>query len=275
MSCGKTFLYLQKKSLDKHLFAFVPSRCKSWSCPKCRPIKSKIVKNYILENFTGDNLYLLSLTYFHSGTVLDTWKSLGASWNRLRTYVTKQVGKFDYIRIVEPHKKGGWPHIHVLIKGSVISGNILKRITDWGFGWSAHVTRISSESAAFYISKYLSKEWVSVNADVLRVASKSRIVSASRALPPIFTSKGEWDVVQHSAPEGHANFMCNAIISLLKSKGCSYVLSKPFADGFIIESDISIDRNWLDHFFDPYIWEHCDDYRYSYLPFGIQEILIL
>lgn len=271
MSCGSSFLYIKKSINGKHLFAFVPSRCKSWSCPKCRPIKARIVKDYIKDNFKGDNLYMLTLTFFHKGSPLSTWKNLGSCWNRMRTYIAKQYGSFKYIRIVEPHKVGGWPHLHILIDGFICDREIVKMVTKWGFGWNMHNMRISSDSAAKYISKYLTKEWPGVDADIYRIASKCRVVSVSRGMPAIFTAKSTWSVVRFSMPEGHAEFMCNAIIKLLKEKNCTYVLSRPFAEGFIIESDIDLQDCWLETFFDPYIFRVCHDYDYSYLPYGLQQ----
>ena len=64
MECGKTFLYLKKKVGSSFFFAFVPAYCKSWSCPQCRLIKSKVVRNYVKENFADGNLYMLTLTFF-------------------------------------------------------------------------------------------------------------------------------------------------------------------------------------------------------------------
>lgn len=275
MSCGSSFLYLQKKINTSYYFAFVPSRCKSWSCPKCRPIKANIVRNYIKTNFTGDHLYMLTLTFYHSGSALETWKNLGACWNRMRTYIAKHHGTFKYLRIVEPHKIGGWPHLHIIVDGFILEPGIVKLVTQWGFGWNMHNVRISSDDAASYVSKYLTKEWPCADADIMRIASKTRIVSVSRGMPAIFTSKGEWECVRYHCPAEHALFMCNAIIMLLKDRGAGAIVSMPFADGFLIESDTFLSASWLEDRFDPYIWELCSDYHFSYLPCGLQERLKL
>lgn len=275
MSCGSTFLYIKRTINRKHLFAFVPSRCKSWSCPKCRPVKANIVREYILENFNSEPLFMLTLTFFHSGSPLETWKNLGSCWNRMRTYISKKYGRFDYLRIVEPHKLGGWPHMHILIKGHVTKVDVVKKIVSWGFGWNMECQRIPVKEAAKYISKYLTKEWPSADADVLRIATKTRIVSVSRGMPAIFTPASEWAVVRLSLPESHAEFMCNAIIQLLKDKGAILIISKPFADGFVIESDVDLQDCWLDTFLDPYIFRVCQGFDFSYLPYGLQQDLDL
>lgn len=275
MICGSNFLYIKKYVNNKHLFAFVPSRCKSWSCPKCRPIKANIVRNYIKDNFQSENLYMLTLTFFHSGSPLETWKNLGSCWNRMRTYIAKRYGAFKYLRIVEPHRVGGWPHLHILIEGFVCDKEIVNLVTKWGFGWNMHNVRMSTDSAARYVSKYLTKDWPDASADVLRAASKCRIVSVSRGMPAIFTAKSEWSVVRYGSPSAHALFMCNAIIKLLKDKKCAYVLSRPFSEGFIIESDKDLEDSWLESFSDPYVFRVCSEFDYSYLPYGLQEELAL
>ena len=270
MECGKKYLYLRQKLNSHHLFAFVPARCKSWSCPVCRPLKSRIVKNYIRDNFNSPNLFMLTLTFYHTGSALDAWKKLGSCWNRLRTYVAKKYGKFDYIRVVEPHKKGGWPHLHILIKGCIIDSSILKKVTEWGFGWNAQVTPISSKSAGYYISKYLSKAITIISADLLRQSAKARIVCVSRGMPPIFTIKSEWEVVKYDQPSHNAKFMANAIITILKERKADIILCKPLGEGFIIESNVDLPVYWLDYFHDPYVWEYCGKFDYSYLPYGLQ-----
>lgn len=275
MECGKSFLYIRKKTLSSYLFAFVPSRCKSWSCPKCRPIKANIVRDYVKRNFTGDDLYMLTLTFYHTGNVLDAWKNLGSCWNRMRTYVTKFRGKFNYIRIVEPHAKGGWPHLHILIDGCVIDSGIMKMVTKWGFGWNTQLMRISGKNASVYLSKYLTKEWPAGSADINRLATKTRIVSVNRGMPAIFTCKSEWSCVQHSIPSDHALFYCNAIIRLLKERGCTYALSSPFSDGFIIQSDIAISDGLLERLSEPYIWKVCEGFEYEYIPYGLQQVMPL
>lgn len=273
MSCGSSFLYIKKTVNNRHLFAFVPSRCKSWGCSKCRPIKANIVRNYILDNFDYDPVFMVTLTFFHSGSVLSCWETLGKKWNRMRTYIAKKYGKFDYLRIVEPHKKGGWPHMHILIKGHVMKTEVVEMITKWGFGWNMHSVRMPYKTAARYVSKYLTKEWPNTDASILRVASKCRIVSVSRVMPAIFTAESEWSVVKFMVPAGHAKFMCNALIKMLKDRKADFILSRGFSDGYIIESNIEITGAWLEQYFDPYVWNVCDEFDYSYLPYGLQEEL--
>lgn len=273
MSCGEKFLYLSKKVTSGSLLAFVPSRCKSWSCPHCRPLKAQRVRDYIIENFTTEPLYMMTLTFFHSGEVLDCWKTLGQKWNRMRTYLAKKYGKFTYLRLVEPHKKGGWPHLHILVQGFTSLPKAEDRVTQWGFGWNYHCKQMPPKAAAHYVSKYLTKEWPDSDVDVLRVASKCRIVSVSRSLPAIFSVKSDWDVMQYDEPSGNAIFLCNAIINFLKEKKATFVTSKAFGGGFIIHSDIMIIPSSDLSGFPKDVWKYCDDFDYEHIPYGLQQKL--
>jgi hypothetical protein len=94
-------------------------------------------------------------------------------------------------------------------------------------------------------------------------------------MPAIFTAESEWSVVKYAIPGYHANFMCNALIAMLKDRGATVVLSSGFSDGYIIESDIEITGAWLEEYFDPYVWNVCNEFDYSYLPYGLQQELEL
>lgn len=270
MDCCKSYLYLSKKIHDTHYFAFVPARCKSWSCPICRPIKAKQVSSYIQDHFRSKKLFMLTLTFYHRGSVRDCWAQIGKRWNRMRTFISKKYGRFDYLRMVEPHKKGGWPHLHVLIKGCVIDKEITKMITNWGFGWNMHFSRVSNKNAASYISKYLTKEWPTIDAEVLRQSTKTRIVCVSRGLPAVFTTTSEWSVVQHSIPNANTLFYLNAFIQYLKNHKASFIFAKPFSQGFVIESDVEINFDNIERLIDPYIWKYCDRDIFEFAPFGRQ-----
>lgn len=275
MKCSETYLYLRKKTVHGNLLAFVPSRCKSWSCPVCRPIKAKRVKQYIIDNFTREPIYMMTLTFYHSGKPLDCWLSLGQKWNRMRTYLAKKYGKFNYIRIVEPHKEGGWPHMHILVEGFQSLPKADDQITKWGFGWNYQCQRMPVKDAARYVAKYLTKEWPTTEADVHRVASKCRVVSVSRGMPPIFRVESDWDVVQYDEPSGNAHFLCNSIIHSLKSRGAGYISAKPFGGGFIIHSDLDIvvssDLTTHPHS----AWDYCKDFEYLFMPAGWQMEMFL
>jgi len=275
MECCKKYLYIKKQGISLVTFAFVPARCKSWSCPECRKIKADTVKNYIKENFVEESLYMLTLTFFHKGSVLKCWENSSKKWNRMRTYIAKKYGKFDYIRVVEPHVLGGWPHMHILIKGCVIDKKITKMVTKWGFGWNMECQRISAKDASRYLSKYLTKPWPDNKADLNRQLSKTRIVTVSRGMPPIFTKKTEWEVVRHSLPSKDTLFYLNAIIKHLLKNKANFIQATPFCKGFVIESDIDFNFDEVEMDLDPYVWEYCKEDVFIHCPYGLQEEIFL
>lgn len=273
MKCGEKFLYLQKQIGDKHLIAFVPARCKSWSCPDCRSIKSKIVKDYIETNFRDEKTYMLSLTFFHVGTALDAWLKLGKCWNLMRTYCVDKYGSFKYVRIVEPHKKGGWPHVHIVLNKNIIDSDIIKKITSWGFGWQMDNSVIDATDAARYVSKYLTKGGFYEDADIMRVSSKCRVVCVSRGMPAMFTARSHWECVKFDMPNTQSKYLCSSILQKLLDLDCTYVVSSPSSGGFIIESNLELSTNWLNDIMDPWVERIAYDFLYDYYPNGLQMAL--
>lgn len=271
--CGIRFLYLTKFINKQHIFAFVPARCKSWSCLTCRRVKSKIIKTFIQNKFKGESLWLMSLTYFHTGSPETAWSNIGKTVNRLLSYAHKMHGNFNYIRIVEPHADGNWPHIHILINKDVMDNRFVKLVTSWGFGWNFHSKMIDCKSSSVYLSKYLSKPWPIGQGNLLRIITKTRLVSASRSLGAIFTKNSEWDCISYDKPSKHTEFYFNQIIHSLKDKGAGYIMTKTFGPGFIIKSDIEISISDIESCADPYIWKACVGYDYNWIPYGLQQDL--
>lgn len=270
MKCGKTFVLLRRKSAGKFFYAFLPLLCKSWLCEKCRTIKAAKVRRFILSSFAGRPLWMLSVTYFHCGDPESAWRNIGHTCNRLLSYARKYNGSFDYVRVVEPHADGLWPHIHILCTKPIASEAFVRLLTKWGFGWNFHSIPKAAPLAALYVSKYLSKKWPAGDASVLRVISRTRIVTCSRSLGAIFPVDNIWECVNYNADPVQSEFLCNFIIGKLKEKNCSYVLSSPFSSGFLIESDIDLPSDLINLPPDQYCWIHCHDYDYNFMPYGLQ-----
>ena len=197
-ACFSSYLHLRKVRDGVRTDLFVPARCKSWGCPHCRAIKANIVQKFIKKSFGTQQLYMLTFTDPHRGDALDAWKTLGNRWNLFRTWSTANFGKYKYVRVIEPHIKGGWPHMHVLVNLKMSSPKIRTMLTKWGFGYVFDITEMSPGVAAQYVSKYLTKEWPGGLANTYRRQSGARIVQASQSLGPIFKQVSEWKMVSHS-----------------------------------------------------------------------------
>lgn len=264
--CGRGFLFLKKTVSSGFVFAFVPSLCKAWSCSECRLWKAKIVRSWVKKNLSNRPLWLLTFTMYHSGGEEVAWSSISDAWNRFRTYVNHKYGKFSYLRVLEPHKEGGYPHMHVLVDKNIAHLDIVKKLRSWGFGWNFQSQPIDLQGSQNYVTKYLTKGWENVKADYLRQLTKSRIVSGSRDLPAIFTIDSQWTALQHTIPVEHATYYCSLIIHYCLEHKCKFVDSKPFFGGFMIHSDVEFDPNVLYKQLDPYIWNLCEaeDFHYLY-----------
>lgn len=197
MVCSQKFLHLQKIDANEQSQLVVRMACGRWDCPDCRSKKSKKIQSFIKSRFKRKSMYMLTFTFFQSKSVIETWAGVGKAWNRFASYVRGSTGKFDYIRILEPHKKGGYPHMHVLTSTFVAKKKAVELITKHGFGWNFSSKKISLENAARYVSKYLSKEWFNAEYYHFREVAKTRLVQGSRGLGAIFkkTSSG-WTLVE-------------------------------------------------------------------------------
>lgn len=275
MECGKQFLLLRRKYAGHFYYAFLPLLCKSWVCEKCRRIKAGKVRNFIEKSFAGKPLWMLSLTYFHGTDPEAAWKKIGETCNRMLTYARKYSGTFDYIRIVEPHADGLWPHVHVLCTKPIATSHFVKLVTQWGFGWNFHSMPSGSDLAARYVSKYLTKKWPAGDAELMRVISRTRIVSCSRSLGAIFASENIWELVDYDRDPEQSRFLCNFIIDKCKSANCSFVISRPFSSGWLIETDVELRSAILSEIPDQYCWLYCTDLDYKFMPYGLQEDLFL
>lgn len=274
VKCGQHFVVLRKKINSTFLFAFFPILCKSWNCEKCRSIKGAIVRNYIKEHFQGRELWMLTFTLFHTGNPDASWKRISSAWNRFRLAATRKHGKFSYIRILEPHKKGGFPHMHVLVDRPVADQSLVRKITKFGFGWNFESQRISLTSALGYVSKYLTKGWENLNADYLRRLTKARIVSVSRDLPAVFYKEASWELLKNTVPSEHASFICSSIITYLHFEGAGFIDSAPLFGGFVIHSDIDIKPDAVFDRREPYIWDYCSNQQFKYL-YGVMQTELL
>jgi hypothetical protein len=192
MTCGGQNAVICRELPGKLEFASITHRCKRWDCPECSRIKASAVRSKIDQFAAGKQLYLLTLTLFHTGDPQQAYYNISDAWNRLRTYVVKYYGKFSYIRILEPHKVGGWPHLHILTDLWFADRRFAEHLVGWGFGWNAECVRVENSGAKGYVTKYLTKPWTSVDGAIYRRNAKSRIVSSSNSLrlPP--SSLPQW-----------------------------------------------------------------------------------
>jgi len=258
IKCGRVYRLMYKDDGVGSETALIPTLCKSWSCPTCRLKKAMEVRSFIRNNFASKKVWMITITFSHQGTPLGAWKSIGKNLNRMLCYARKYTGRFNYIRVVEPHKDGSWPHIHMLVDQNICSPAFVSLVTSWGFGWNFHCTVMDGVKASNYMSKYLTKPWPQGDGDLLRQMAKTRIVSASRALGPIFYIKPSWKIVEMSNPFRQIPFLETAVVQDLHEQGATMILVTPIADGFFIKADAVLSPNFIKSIKDPFLWDSCD-----------------
>lgn len=249
--CYTHYMHLVKVDGTTKHDIFVPVRCKSWGCESCRSIKAKIVKDFIRRSFAGCKVTMLTFTDPHKGDVLEAWRTLGSRWNLFRTWAVKTYGKFQYVRVIEPHKMGGWPHMHVLVNVKMSEPRIRAMLKKWNYGYIFDKMEISVEGASQYVSGYLTKKWPGQQANALRRTTKTRIVQASQSLGPIFSKASDWKLVSREVQTDDVEGYSWDVYKERFLNHRNGALYKRFSECFAIEScatsaDIEEFREMLD-----------------------------
>jgi hypothetical protein len=181
-NCGKWFFAATHESGEVTRFISAPVRCHSWNCPICRKAKAAAYRKRMDRLDTLPRLWFYTLTYYHSVSPDEAWSTYNKAWNRLRTSITKLKGRFNYVRILESHKKSDYPHLHVIADvglGAVEFGRLAIKA---GFGYQIRSAPITGDGAKRYVTKYVTKEWTNDTAARLRERHHCRIISFSRGL---------------------------------------------------------------------------------------------
>jgi hypothetical protein len=193
--------------------------------------------------------WMLTLTHDHTGAPEDAWRELPKAWNRLASYVRKYHGPFSYVRIVEPHKQGGWPHLHVIVDKYFFTDDFGKHLKKWGFGWCSAVSNISSNGAQGYVTKYLTKGITNEQAEHLRKNTKCRMVSVSRNLGKIYPRGSGWGVVFSSAYYDECEAAVENILALSRALDKIELRTTHGFNNFYFEGNYDYDEitGWVDN----------------------------
>lgn len=167
--------------------------CGKWSCPRCqkRLAKRWAIRTYKhLEKaapfiYNGKPCVAVMITLTLPGKIKlsdNGYKMLPKLWNRLRMRMRRKYGdKWSYLAFVEGQQKtrGGMPHFHVIStqplpistskRGYISKHKIHGYAVGCGFGFEADQKPVSDKGAAWYVSKYASKQDRSVPKGARRV----------------------------------------------------------------------------------------------------------
>jgi hypothetical protein len=191
--CSKYFCAIFNKQADVTRYLSIPLRCKSWDCPTCRRVKTDQYAKRMQKLHGLPKLYFYTLTYFHSCTPDEAWKTYSKAWNRFRTALAKKYGSFNYVRVLESHKSSPYPHLHIIADIDIPPTYLNKEALSAGFGYQMDKQEITSDRAFGYIRKYLQKEWSNEEARWLRKKYRCRLISFSRGLLSPLNRSTEWN----------------------------------------------------------------------------------
>lgn len=250
--CQKTYCAVSSREGDTSRYLAFPLRCKSWDCPACRKIKADQYKHRMKLLFDGRKLFFYTLTFEHDIDVAQAWSHVNASWNRLRTVLNRHYGSFDYVRILEAHKKSPYPHLHIISDGNFKPSYFGPAAVSAGFGWQLNKQQVSGAGAADYVTKYLTKEWTNDEAKTYRKQFRCRIISFSRGLLSPAPKSSGWqllsrtgqlaDCIAHIRTDYEWNTLEDGSISYLregeKTYECTIVWTDrpPNAPGFTLDT---------------------------------------
>ena len=145
----------------KPIWVYMRIYCKSWSCPRCGPIKAwqatkniaKIAKEKGLERF-------LTLTLDPRSIPNDTnaCEHIKKTWSKFRVYLQRKYkNSISYICVMELHKSG-IPHLHVLIDRYIPQKWISKSWQGVGGGKIVFIEKLKEiKDIGKYLAKYLTK----------------------------------------------------------------------------------------------------------------------
>jgi hypothetical protein len=178
--CGKGSIILGAIAQDSHHLAFKRLRCNSWHCPYCRRKKAKRFSLATDALFGNQKLRLLTLTVGREENLWTAWRTISKKWNHFRTTLTRQVGRFSFVKVLEPQPGSGFPHLHILVNRFIPQKAIAHAISVSGLGKIFKIQLIQGEGAKHYVKKYLKKDWTHGEALDISVRLGSRRISGSR-----------------------------------------------------------------------------------------------
>lgn len=157
--CGRHAIALHSQSDTKHITGFLRLRCNSWLCPYCRKKKAHKFSKATDAYFQDAPLVLLTITMDRTLDLWHSWAKISGNWNRFRTALARRIGRFRFIRVLEPQSKSQYPHYHILLDRTIQRRTIAPLLARAGFGKIFDIRKITDGGGKFYVKKYLKKAW--------------------------------------------------------------------------------------------------------------------
>ena len=184
--CGTGTILVANKHWT-HL-TVVPVRCRNWRCPTCAPALAAMWADKIARS-RPQRFLTLTCDPSRFADPDAAYKQMKWALPRLAIQLRKMNFKFEYVATWELHKSG-WPHLHLLIKGTYIPMHLISRLWDGlDVGTIIDIRSVySARGAGHYIAKYITKT-----------------ATATKLIPPghrlVTASRGFFTV--HALKQGH------------------------------------------------------------------------
>ena len=174
--------YVHLSSGNKHVFIRCFNRfCKSYK----KRLKRKL---RLLDFVVWDIKIELTVDPKKFFRLYDEFVFINRAWNKLRSWIRKRYGDFEFLRVLEVTKKGR-PHLHVLISGiKWINQAELSEIWEkYGGGEVVYIKRVYNRNnvkVCRYVLKYVNKTLSLENREfsALLFASNRRLFGLSEGL---------------------------------------------------------------------------------------------
>lgn len=192
INCGKVVLPLTAIEPGVNHHGFKRLLCNSWLCNKCRVKRTRTWCARVQNFFLGDRISILTLTFDRSITLYDSYSLASACFNRFRTSLSRKIGKFKYVKVIEAQPKSGYAHFHILVNRFIPRPILRSVAVAAGFGRVLDIREIPGDQAQYYVRKYLSKPWAHRPALEILTQLNSRRCSGSHGFNLYSRSKIRW-----------------------------------------------------------------------------------
>jgi hypothetical protein len=139
-------------------FVIGQTRCKRWSCPHCGPRRiAHLTKKTV--DAKPNKLVTLTLRVDPYKTPREAYDDSRRCVSKLTEKIRKEIGEWEYVRVLEVTKKG-WPHYHLVVRGSYVQQRWMSdqwyKLTG---SWVVDLRKIKgAQKTAAYVMKYLYKQ---------------------------------------------------------------------------------------------------------------------
>lgn len=147
-----------------------PLRCNSWACEKCR---KKLSKKWIkkISPTSVERFITLTVDPSRFSDPGEALKAIYDGYKKLIQAIRRDRKKdFQYFSVIEFTKKG-WPHLHILQRGSYLERKWLsEKWSSFGVGRIVDIRQVKgSGNVKEYLAKYLSKDGEAVKHHLRKV----------------------------------------------------------------------------------------------------------